>query len=72
MRHYECVCSQCGIRRQLAFHTEPFPEIGDFFQFACAFCAVPWMGSLEQVIWLRGVSAVFIVEKVKNIRYNYK
>ena len=38
MRHYECVCSQCGIRRQLAFRAEPFPEIGDVFLFACASC----------------------------------
>ena len=38
MRHYECVCAQCGIRRQLAFHTEPFPEIGDNFLFVCTSC----------------------------------
>ena len=38
MRHYECVCAQCGIRRQLAFPAEPFPEIGDIFLFVCTSC----------------------------------
>ena len=44
MRHYECVCAQCGIRRQLAFPAEPFPEIGDNFLFVCTSCAAPRRG----------------------------
>ena len=38
MRHYECECLECGIRRSLAFCEEPFPEIGEEFFFFCASC----------------------------------
>lgn len=37
-RHYECECSNCGKKRQLAFHEEPFPEIGEAFLFMCPIC----------------------------------
>lgn len=38
MRHYECECKRCGGRQQVAFHIEPYPEIGDVFLCDCNFC----------------------------------
>ena len=31
MRHYECECLKCGRKAQIAFHAEPYPEIGEAF-----------------------------------------
>lgn len=39
MRHYECECSNCGSKRQLAFHEEPYPEIGERFLYVCPVCS---------------------------------
>ena len=38
MRHYECKCMKCSTKRQVAFKSEPYPEIGDVFLCTCSFC----------------------------------
>lgn len=38
MRQYECECTKCGNRRQITFHAEPYPEVGDVFDFCCSSC----------------------------------
>ena len=31
MCHYECECLKCGRKAQIAFPSEPYPEIGEAF-----------------------------------------
>ena len=38
MRHYECKCTVCGYKRQIAFSQEPYPELDDVFSFNCPSC----------------------------------
>lgn len=38
MRHYECECMKCSTKRQVAFKSEPYPEIGGIFLCACSVC----------------------------------
>lgn len=38
MRHYECVCKKCGIKRQILFRGEPYPEIDELFLLDCSSC----------------------------------
>lgn len=39
MRHYECECLKCGRKAQIAFQSEPYPEIGEAFVRFCPSCA---------------------------------
>lgn len=38
MRHYECICTKCGIKRQILFRNDPYPEINELFLFDCSSC----------------------------------
>ncbi|MDD6967058.1 MAG: hypothetical protein PUK18_06105 [Firmicutes bacterium] len=38
MRHYECECLRCSTRKQIAFSSEPYPELGEVFSFECTIC----------------------------------
>ena len=38
MRHYECECLICGTAKQIAFQTEPYPNLGDVFRHTCSIC----------------------------------
>ncbi len=38
MRQYECECTVCGTKRQVAFREEPYPEYGDMVSAFCANC----------------------------------
>lgn len=38
MRHYECECLQCKLKKQIAFQAEPYPNFGDIFLLNCPFC----------------------------------
>ena len=39
MRHYECECLKCGRKAQIAFQSEPYPEIGEAFVRFCPSCS---------------------------------
>lgn len=39
MRHYECECLKCGRNAQIAFQTEPYPQIGEVFSRFCPSCS---------------------------------
>lgn len=39
MRHYECECLKCGRKAQIAFPSEPYPEIGEAFVRFCPSCS---------------------------------
>ena len=39
MRHYECECLKCGRKAQIAFPSEPYPEIGEAFLRSCPSCS---------------------------------
>ncbi len=38
MRHYECECLRCSTRKQIAFSSEPYPELGEVFSHICSVC----------------------------------
>lgn len=38
MRHYECKCLECGLKIQIAFKDEPYPEYGNDFLAYCNEC----------------------------------
>ena len=37
-RCYECVCEKCHKTTSITFKSEPFPEIGEVFNFQCKIC----------------------------------
>ena len=39
MRHYECECLKCGRKAQIAFPSDPYPEIGEAFVRSCPSCS---------------------------------
>ena len=38
LRHYECECSICHRKSQVAFHEEPYPKYGSTFEAHCKHC----------------------------------
>lgn len=38
MRHYECECLACGVKKQLAFRDAPYPQFGETFARYCTVC----------------------------------
>lgn len=38
MRQYECECLACGIKKQIAFKSEPYPQYGETFLKYCTAC----------------------------------
>ncbi len=39
MRHFECECLKCSRKAQIAFPSEPYPEIGEVFSRFCPSCS---------------------------------
>jgi hypothetical protein len=38
MRQYECICLACKTKTQIAFPSEPYPELEEVFSARCAVC----------------------------------
>lgn len=38
MRQYECTCLTCGIKKQILFKSEPYPQYGESFSHYCTAC----------------------------------